>query len=79
MNNYSTTFDVVCPVNGLTVRYHIHIATTDVIKVEDLLEELALFHTGFHEDIADQLHQVFGGTQTMWAHHHGVDIRTVRN
>lgn len=78
MNYYSTTFKAKCPVNGAEIKYDLRITTHAMIKVEDLMDEIALFDTVFHEEAADQLHRVFGGLQELNAHHHGVWIRTVR-
>jgi hypothetical protein len=79
VNRYSTTFFCTCPVNKARVEYHLTIETTQVISVEELLELLAtVYADGFHELMADDLYQRFGGTQTMRAFHHGVTIETVR-
>lgn len=78
LNIYTTEFFAVCPVNEVRVKYTLKIETTEVIKVEQIIDEVTLQHRGFHEEIADQLHRVFGGRQTLKAHHHGVEIETLR-
>ena len=78
MNTYTTEFFCFCPVNKVRIKYTLRIETTDVIKVEDIIDEVQMHGRGFHEEIADQLASVFGGKQTMLADHHGVTIETVR-
>lgn len=78
MNLYSTEFFAFCPSNGVRVKYHLTIVTKRVIAVEDLIAEVTLHHRGYHEEIADQLHDTLGGAQTLIADHHGVVIKTVR-
>lgn len=78
MNQYITEFFAFCPANGLRIKYHLTVEIDCVIKVEDIIDEVALHDRGFHEEIADQLHRVFGGKQTLVADHHSVTIVTVR-
>lgn len=78
MNIYQTRFWARCPVNGKTIIYDLVIKTTDTIKVENLTDELTDITDGFHEDIADRLHDRFGGSHIMTAEHHGVIITTER-
>ena len=78
MNTYSTRFFSICPVNNCRIEYSLKITTGDVIKVEDILDTVALLDRGFHEDFADQLLREFGGSQTLTAEHHGVRIETIR-
>lgn len=78
MNIYTTEFFAVCPVNGARIKYELTIETTEVIKVEQINDEVLLLDKGFHEDFADQLIRVFGGKQTLKADHHGVRIHTIR-
>jgi hypothetical protein len=49
-----------------------------MIPVEHIVTATGLIKFGYHENIADELHERFGGRQTLEAHHHGVDIYTVR-
>ena len=46
--------------------------------VEHIVTATRMIRTGYHETIADALHKQFGGSQVLMAHHHGVDIKTVR-
>lgn len=78
MNIYRTEFFAFCPSNNVRVKYDLKIETTQVIKVEEIIDAVTLLHKGFHEEIADQLHREFGGIQTIVAEHHGVTIETRR-
>ena len=79
MNKYKTKFFSVCPVNKARIEYHLEIETKEIIGAEELLEALGtIYAEGFHEPMADDLHERFGGRQVLTAHHHGVDIETVR-
>jgi len=78
-NRYSHQFVAACPNNGMQIIYNLVIETADkMIQVEHITTATALIKQGFHEQIADELHRRFGGLQTLRAHHHGVDIETVR-
>jgi len=80
MNVYSRSFAAACPNNGEQIIYALRIETDDrMIQVEHIITATALIKEGFHEQIADQLFMRFGGRQTLKAHHHGVDIETVRS
>lgn len=79
MNRYSRIFVAACPNNGESIIYSLTIETKErMIQVEHIVTATALIKQGFHEQIADELHRRFGGRQTLQAHHHGVDIETVR-
>lgn len=78
MNKYKIKFQAVCPVNGDSIEYSLEISANRMIKVEELLEAVNGFGTGFHEDIADVLHKKFGGKQFITAVHGGVIIETER-
>lgn len=78
MNIYQTRFWAKCPVNKQTIYYDLQIRHNQQIKVESILDELTTITEGFHEDIADQLHDKFGGNQIIKAEHHGVHIITER-
>jgi hypothetical protein len=67
-----------CPNNGLAIIYSLQIETESVIQVEHIVTACALHKRAYHETIADELHRRFNGRQTLKAHHHGVDIETVR-
>lgn len=81
MNRYSRIFVAACPNNGEQIIYDLTIeAPVDrMIQVEHIVTATALIKRGFHEQIADELHRRFGGRQVLRAHHHGVDIETVRS
>ncbi len=79
MNIYKQRFFSICPKTKARVEYLLTIETQEVVMVEDLQEAVTDFESGdYHESIADELHEKFGGTQTLDAHHHGTDIRTIR-
>lgn len=78
MNTYTVEFFARCPANSLRIKYRLEISTHVMLMVEDIVDEVEGIERGFHEDIADRLQAKFGGHQTMTAHHHGVDIKTVR-
>jgi len=77
-NIYRLQFVSHCPNNGLHIIYSLEIETAEVIHVEHIVTATSLLANSFHEDIADELHDRFGGKQTLRAHHHGVDIETRR-
>jgi hypothetical protein len=77
-NIYRHEFVSHCPNNDKAIVYALCIETSSVIQVEHIVTAAALHKRAFHEAIADDLHSRFGGLQTMRAHHHGVDIETVR-
>ena len=77
MNRYTHDFLVKCPNNDLLVAYRLVITTPRVIMVEDIVAACKV-ESAYHEALADQLYQRFGGRQVMTAHHHGVDIETTR-
>lgn len=78
MNTYTTQFFAFCPNNGARILYTLVLEIASVVMVEDLIDAVTLHARGFHEVIADDLSREFGGKQTMTAHHHGVEIKTVR-
>lgn len=78
MNIYRTKFMATCPVNGLSIAYALEIQTGEVIRVEDIIRKADSIREGLHEDIADQLHVAFGGSQRLKATHDRVDIETIR-
>jgi hypothetical protein len=56
-------------------------ASGHVIMAEDVVEacrQARDLPKPYHENIADDLAAKFGGRQCLTAHHHGVDIETVR-
>lgn len=78
MNIYRHQFVSHCPNNGQHIIYALEIESAEVIHVEHIVTVANLLANSFHEDIADELHERFGGRQTLRAHHHGVDIESRR-
>lgn len=78
MNTYKTEFFATCPNNNLRIKYTLLVETQNTIIVENILRCIAELGKGFHEDIADELHDTLGGVQTLIADHHGVTIETKR-
>jgi hypothetical protein len=78
MNVYTQHFRSMCPKGGNWVDYLLTIETTDVIMVEAIQDAVKKFDGLFHEQIADDLWQQFGGRHRIVAHHHGTDVETVR-
>jgi hypothetical protein len=78
VNRYTHEFTAICCANQKQIKYRLVIETQAMIRVEEIVETCDGFESGFHEDIADNLFNRFGGKQTITAHHHGVDIETVR-
>lgn len=78
MNIYRHKFICACPTNGQQIAFELEITSTTMIHVEHIVTAAALHKTGFHEDLADHLHKALGGSQVLRAHHHGVDIETIR-
>lgn len=77
MNIYTQHFRATCPMNNCTVDYRLRIESMRTIMVEDIQVAVSSLE-GFHEDHADKLLALFGGKQTLVAHHHGTDIETIR-
>lgn len=78
MNIYRHTFTATCPSDGETVIYSLEIRSLTMIHVEHIKTAAALIKKGWHEQIADELSNQFGGDQTIIATHQGVEIETVR-
>lgn len=78
MNKYTVKFFARCPTNGVRVEYTLEITTNKTIKVEMLIETVGQYDGWYHEDIADNLLERFGGEQNLLALHHGVFIETKR-
>lgn len=78
MNVYRAQFHARCPVNAARISYTWTLTTAQVVRVEAINDALDEIRTGFHEDIADDLHRQFGGQQHLVAEHHGVTIETTR-
>jgi hypothetical protein len=78
MNIYRRTFVAACPNNGQSIIYQLEIRSARMIQVEHIVTATSLIKRGYHEQIANDLHAQFGGKQVLCAHHHGVDIETIR-
>ena len=78
MNKYTVKFFAKCPANGVRVEYTLSITANKTIKVEMLIDTISQYDGWFHEDIADNLFDRFGGHQLLSAFHHGVFIETTR-
>jgi hypothetical protein len=79
MNIYQTEFFAKCPINKIRIHYRLRIETEKIIPVEELMSRIeTVYAEGFHELMADDMHERFGGRQVLKAHHHGVDIETIR-
>ena len=77
VNIYETEFFKPCPVNGIRIHYYLRIEAASTILVENIMNAIGKVE-GFHEVIADDLHDHLPGTQTLRAEHHGVAITTIR-
>lgn len=77
-NTYRHMFTAACPSDGEMIIYSLEIRTQLMILVEHIKTATALIKQGWHEQIADQLAERFGGEQVIKAVHQGVEIETVR-
>ena len=77
-NIYRHQFVSLCPNNDKPIIYALMIEADRAIPVEHIVTAAALHKRAFHEAIADELFEHFGGNQVLTAHHHGVDIETRR-
>lgn len=78
LNIYRHQFVSTCPNNDKPIIYALMIESHTMIHVEHVVTAVALHKCAFHEAIADDLFERFGGHQVLTAHHHGVDIETRR-
>ncbi len=78
MNIYRHTFTATCPSDGDVIVYSLEIRSLQMIRVEHIKTATALIKQGWHEQIADDLSERFGGDQMIKAVHQGVEIETVR-
>lgn len=78
MNIYRHEFAATCPSDGETIIYRLKIKSLAMIRVEHIRTATALIKSGWHEQIADDLHSRFGGVQTIVATHQGIKIKSVR-
>ncbi|MFK3941902.1 hypothetical protein ACI2KC_09470 [Pseudomonas monteilii] len=77
-NVYRHTFTAVCPSDAEVIIYSLEIRSRSMIRVEHIKTATALIKQGWHEQIADDLAERFGGDQVIKAVHQGVEIETVR-
>ncbi len=77
-NTYRHAFTATCPSDGEVIVYSLEIRSKTMIRVEHIKTATALIKQGWHEQIADQLAERFGGGQVIKAVHQGVEIVTVR-
>ena len=77
-NIYRHTFVATCPADGEQIIYSLEIRSASMIRVEHIRTAAALIKSGYHEAIADQLYERFGGEQRITATHQGVEIETLR-
>jgi len=78
VNTYRSEFFAACPTNGVRIKYSLQISTVKTIRVEDLIIAMEGIDQMYHEEIADEFCNRFGGMQTLTAEHHGVQIETLR-
>lgn len=78
LNIYRHTFIAECPADGDQIVYRLEIRTQSMVHVEHIRTATALIKRGYHEAIADQLYERFGGEQRITATHQGVEIETLR-
>ncbi|WP_313644886.1 hypothetical protein [Pseudomonas sp.] len=77
-NTYRHSFTATCPGDGEVIVYNLEIRSQTMIRVEHIKTATALIKQGWHEQIADELAERFGGDQVIKAVHQGVEIETVR-
>lgn len=81
MNTYRHDFSTRCPNNGQVIWYRLEIEALHVVMAEDIQaagKDAQTLPKPYHENIADMLHERFGGVQRLFAFHHGVEIETLR-
>lgn len=78
MNTYRYSFVATCPNNNRSVEYRLTLTVSRMVMVEHIKKFCDGLKRGYHEDFAEALYNKFGGHQTLVAHHHGVDVETVR-
>jgi hypothetical protein len=78
-NIYRHTFAAACPSDGELIIYRLEIKAKKLIMVEHIRTATALIKKGYHEQIADQLHERFGGEHRLEATHQGIEILTIRS
>ena len=82
MNRYKHRFNVRCPNQEhgyIGYSLTIESESDSMIMVEDIKKHTNFTEAGYHENIADYLFKQLGGSQTITAVHHGVEITTTRS
>lgn len=79
VNIYRHIFVASCPSDGESIIYRLEIKSSKAIMVEHIRTATALIKAGYHEQIADELYERFGGEQRIVATHQGVEIETLRS
>ena len=77
INTYTRRFTVKCPNDDAMIDYTLMIQSDKLIMVEKIKSSIDGI-SGYHEIIADILHETLGGRQVITAVHQGVEIKTVR-
>ncbi len=78
-NKYTYSFNSKCPNNDQFIYYTVTIETEKMIMIEKIVQYCKKFTSAYHEEIADDLIERFGGMQTITAAHKHVKIETVRH
>lgn len=79
MNIYRHQFALYCPANDEQIIYALEIRSDAMIMAEDIVKEVHRNREEYHEALANRLYEIFGGSQTIRATHHGIDIETNRS
>jgi len=77
-NIYRHWFTVKCPNNDQIITYFLELQQTEMIMVEEIVKFCSDFPSCYQEEIANRLHEKFGGYQIIKGHHHGIDVETRR-
>lgn len=77
MNEYEHEFKVRCPIDDTLIKYRLNISSETPIRYESIVDACKV-SIALHEDLADELKEVLGGTQTLNAKHNDVWLRTKR-
>lgn len=77
-NEYEHEFKVLCPRNGDLISYRLFISAEHQIRYDDIRKYCAV-PMALQEDLADELFEVLGGTQTLTGKHGEMWVRTKRS
>lgn len=78
MNIYRHQFVCICPQNKKPIIYDLEVQADHMIMVEHIVVACQVYQQQYHEALADHLQKHLGGKHVLKAHHHGVDIETLR-